>query len=160
MSSDQIEEEEVIQDIQVKLPTTANLEPLKSKFFTGDMEGFKTELTNGKFTAFMGKYNFDSDYDGSPQFVVKNLLNGFPRQLEDKRKYLFVAFRCVKNGSTSSYSITSVWVTNCTLPFNEVIPEKYDDFTWTPINLTGDLTSVMDLVMRSDDENVMTAYLH
>ena len=160
-NTQQEEEEEEVQEVVVKLPITGSLEPAKTKFFSKDIAGFMAEITNGKFTVFTANYNFNTDYDGSPPFVVNNLIRGFVRQLEDKRKYLFAAFKCVKTGS--NYSITSVWVSNCTLPLSEVIPDKYDDFTWTPVDIT-DKTALENVVQAvtydPEDENVMVSHLH
>ena len=158
--TNQIEEEEEITEVAVKLPITGSLEPAKTKFFSDDIAGFTSEITNGKFTVFIADYKYNSDYDGTPKFVVNNLMNGFTRQLEDKRKYLFVAFKCIK--IESSYTITSVWISNCTLPISEVIPDKYDDFTWTSVNVTDthSIENVIKIVSKDDTENVITSYLH
>ena len=73
------EVEESYEEPVAKLPMTVSLEPCKSKFFGNDMEGFKSELANGKFQFYTATYKYSEDYDGRPSFVVNNLLNGFVR---------------------------------------------------------------------------------
>lgn len=154
--------EETFNDPITKLPTTLTLEPCKTKFFTGDMDGFKTELTNGKFKAFSSTYKYNDDYEGRPGFIVKNLVNGFVNQLDDKRKYLFVAFRCQK--IFDRYLITATWITNSILTIQEVVPDKYDDFTWEQLSLENpsDITRVMtDFRKEYETTNdLIVAYVH
>ena len=153
--------EETFEEPVTKFPTTMNMEGLKSKFFTNNMVGFSeefsTDLAMGKLRVFDAVYKFSSDYEDRPQFVVNNLLAGFVKQLEDKRKYFFTVFRCVKNGAC--YDIGSIWITNCTLPMKEVISDKYDDFDWTEIDLnTTSVNQIVNNFMGNGD--VTTVYLH
>jgi hypothetical protein len=160
--ADQEEIEETYDEPVSKLPITVSLEPCKSKFFTADHTGFVEELKSGKFRVFSAVYNYNDDYEGSPAFVVKNFVNGLIQQLDDKRKYLFVSFKCTK--TESKYCITSTWITNCTLEMPELIPEKYEDFTWKQMDLTEEncFATILDsFVKKEDDESVIiTAHVH
>lgn len=153
--------EETFDEPVTKLPTTVNMEGLKSKFFTNNLVEFRAELAQhfgeGKLLVFDSVYKYNEDYDGKPEFIVNNLLGGFIKQLEDKRKYLFVVLKCTK--TDGNYRITGTWVTNCTLPMEQIVPDKYDDFDWTPVDTTGDVVeSVLDRFTNKDEFNV--AYLH
>lgn len=151
------EKEETYEEPVAKFPITTSLEPCKSKYFSGDIDGFRTDLLSENFKIFCGNYRYSDDYEGRPTFVVNNLLNGFVNQLEDKRKYLFTAFRYTK--PDDKYNITSCWITNCTIPLQELIPDKYDDFVWTKIEITNLNTICDDFFKKnSEDENII--YLH
>ena len=152
--------EETYEEPVAKIPITVSLEPCKSKFFGDDLDGFKSELTNGKFKVFTSNYKYSDDYDGRPSFIINNLLNGFVKQLEDKRKYLFVGFRATK--TDNKYTITGAWITNCTVPMADVVLDKYEDFNWTDVDVTNanDVTIVLQILDRTKDDNVLTSYLH
>lgn len=155
-------EEELFEDPVVKYPITVSLESCKSKFFTDDSDGFYKEITSGKFTVYHTTYNYNDDYDGRPDFIVKNLLNGFPRQLEDKRKYLFTVFRCTKLGD--KYNITATWITNCTLSMDQLIPNKYADFAWSKMDLNNNnnIDAIIKDFHKNEDDStvVIVSYLH
>ena len=153
------EAEENYADPTIKLPITTSLEACKTKFFAGDREGFIAELVSGKFKLYSSIYKYSDDYDGRPYFVVNNLLNGFVRQLEDKRKYFFTAFRCQK--TDDKYTITGYWITNCTLTMAEIIPDKYEDFDWTEIQPIDDNYKMfIELFFNTDAEGLTVTYLH
>src|SRR5947199_8006502 len=78
---------------KLKYPITISLEQCKNKFFNNEYVQFGEELKKNNFKIYIGKYKYSSDYDGKPIFIIKNLLNGFCQQLDDKRKYLFVLFK-------------------------------------------------------------------
>ena len=155
------EVEETFEEPIAKLPTTVNMEGLKSKFFTSNLVELKTELTqhftNSKLKVFDAVYKYNDDYDGKPEFVVNNLLRGFIRQLEDQRKYLFVVFKCTK--TDGNYRITGTWITNCMLPLEQIVPDKYEDFDWTQVETNDEaVATVMDRFAKKDEFNVV--YLH
>jgi len=74
----------------IKLPDTTPLEICKIKFFAGDLDSFSSELVAGNFNIYHGEYIYSSDYDERPPFIVRNLVNGFVHQLDDKHKYLLI----------------------------------------------------------------------
>ena len=151
------EVEENYSDTIIKVPINAILENCKLKLFANDKEGFLAELSTGKFKMYNGTYKYSSDYNGKPFFIINNLLNGFVIQLQDRRKYLFTAFRCENVDGT--YNITSHWITNCTLPMAELIPDKYDDFDWTELeNNVDNYNKMVELFMTKSCEGL--TYLH
>lgn len=155
-----MEEEETFEEPVAKIPITASLEPCKGKFFSKDIDGFVEEIKSMKFKAYSATYNYASDYDTSPAFILSNLLRGFCQQLDDKRKYLFVCFK--SKVVDKKCIIESTWLTNCVDPLENVIPDKYDDFTWSPIDLSQNVPSVIDgFTKEEDNENLIAiSYLH
>ena len=153
-------QEETFEDAPTKYPIMGSLESLKSKYFNKVYEEFRSELLLKKFPVFTASYKFVDDFNNKPDFIIKNLLNGFCQQLEDKRKYLFVRFIC-RETHEKSYILESFWITNSTLPLKEIIPDKYDDFTWNEINYSEE--SQINLVINqftSEDDYIATSYLH
>ncbi len=154
-------QEENYQDPEVKFPTTGSLEPCKSSFFTGDLILFMKELTSGKYRIYFTEYRYSSEYDGSPTFILDNLLRGFVQQLEEKRKYLFTGFKCTKN--INGYNISGIWITNCTLPMEQIAHGKYDDFEWEELdaNINAHSEKMLRVLQRESSTNVVaTSYLH
>lgn len=153
--------EETFEEPVTKIPITASLEPCKSKFFANDMKAFEAEISCGKFRLFETTYKYNEDYDGSPEFVVKNFVNGMIKQLEDKRKYLFVAFKCTKNNG--KHVLTASWITNVTIPMEELVNDKYSDFEWTELDINNNcnISNVCTQFSRDQPGNVLVmAYLH
>jgi hypothetical protein len=154
--------EETFEEPVSKLPITASLEPIKTKFFAGDNNSFNSELKNGKFKVFETEYKYNDEFDGRPEFFVKNLINGFTKQLEDTRKYLFVAFKCFK--TNGGYIVKAIWICNCTLPMEEVISDKYNDFTWNQLDMTieNDVLKVENHFKKDDcaQDVLIVTYLH
>lgn len=150
--SEQLEKEPV-----AKFPTTGSLEPFKIKFFSQDNQ-YMEDLKDGKFQVFFTKYKYSDEYAGKPTFVINNLISGFVQQLESKRKYLFISFKCTKD---PTYNIEGVWITNCTLSMDQIVPEKYDDFEWEELKMDKeeDCDRLTDL-LKKDTDTVTNCYLH
>ena len=154
-------EEETYQEPETKFPTTGSLEPCKSKFFAGDTISFMEELRSGRYRIYFTEYRFSNDYESSPTFVVDNLLRGFVQQLEDRRKYLFTGFKCIR--INESYTINGIWITNCTLPMEQIVAGKYDDFEWEELDITilAHAEKMLRVLLKEPSTNVIaTSYLH
>ena len=153
-------DDEVYEEPVAKFEITCSLEPIKKKFFEHNIDAFRTELTSNSYRAFLAEYSYSNDYEGSPQFVVNNFLNGFVQQLEQERKYLFMGFRCVKDNFT--YSIQSAWITNTKIPMSELIKDKYDYFIWRDLNLSleDDMIRLLTVLSQEDDPRITNVYLH
>ncbi|XWV24672.1 putative ORFan [Tupanvirus deep ocean] len=160
--ADDKEIEETFEEPTTKLPITVSLEPCKKKFFDGDMEAFTTEVKSGKFKVYSGEYVDAADYEGRPEFIVKNLVNGFSHQLESKRKYLFTAFKCTK--TDGKYNISAVWICNCTLPMDQVVPEMHTYFTWEELDIKNEthFDKLSSTFVKNDNQEnvVIVSYCH
>lgn len=156
------EVEETFEPVKIVFPVKANLESCKIKFFNKDYENFKEDVKSNKYTIYSAEYNYMDEFNGKPKFIINNLLNGFTQQLENKRKYLFVVFKCFEMDN-KLYKLTSTWITNVTVNLKEVIPDKYDDFNWNQIN-NDDVPSVDNYIKQfenfEEENQVAISYLH
>ena len=155
------EVEETFEDPVSKFVTSGSLEPCKSKFFSGDIISFMDELRTGRFRIYFTQYKYIHDYQNCPNFILDNLNRGFVQQLDDKRKYLFAGFKCVKNNDT--YHIFGIWICNCMVPMENVVSDKYDDFEWEEldVNIPAHVEKLLRTLSREPSTNVISLkYLH
>jgi len=131
VKEDEEEEENYEEPIQ-KFDTITNMEELKRAFFNNDYEIFESQLKNNQFKYYKANYKYNSDKDGAPEFLAKNLLGGFVRNFDDYRKYFMICFRCFKLDSEEvKYEYNSLWIVNTNEPINNVIGNifwEYFDF--------------------------------
>lgn len=161
MEEDQ-EPEETFEEQKPKIPITVSMEPLKNKFFGKLYDEFKEDLKSGNYKFFIGDYKFASDQSGRPSFVVKNFTTGFIQQIDDLRKYLLVKLQCIEV-MEKEYQFKSIWISNCKIPFNELVGDKYEDFDWTEIEMTDSegFDKLCESMIEEDESNVViTSYLH
>jgi hypothetical protein len=132
---DEEEEDESYEEVKAKFNTITNMEDIKRAFCNKEYETFETLIQPHEFKYYQVQYKYASDKDGAPDFVAKNLVRGFVRNLEDSRKYLFAGFRCVLTDSANKiYSYPSLWIVNSTDPVEKIIGSMYDDFEFVPVN--------------------------
>lgn len=70
------------------------MEDIKRAFFNKEYDTFETLIKQHPLRYYRASYNYASDKDGAPEFVAKNLVKGFVRNLDDFRKYFITGFRC------------------------------------------------------------------
>ncbi len=131
---DDEEEEESYEEVKVKFNTITNMEDIKRAFCNKEYDTFETLIQPHPFKYYNVQYKYASDKDGAPEFVAKNLVRGFVRNLEDSRKYLFAGFRCVLvDPANKIYSYPSLWIVNSTDPVEKIIGSMSEDFDFVPV---------------------------
>jgi hypothetical protein len=145
-------EEEKLIEKKVQYNTITNLEEMKRQFFTNELSKFREEISKHKLTFAKGKYKYNSDKNGAPEFVATNLVRGFINQLDDSvRKYFMICFRCYKNGE--NYEYESFWILNTTDDPKNIVGDLYDDFEFTLI-LENDINDFLtDLEKKITEDN-------
>jgi len=139
--------------------TFNNMEDLKRAFFNNEIDTFIKMCREQKYLFFEGAYNYNSDMDGRPKFVATNLVSGFVRNLEDKRKYFLNCFRCYAN-EDGTYTYSSYWIVNTDASISEVTEKFSDDFTFTQVENDG-LDAFLQKFQKSTEENMINeVYLH
>jgi len=156
------EKEESFEDPVKKFSTILNLEDIKRAFFNKEYEMFETLIKQHPLKYYRASYNYASDKDGAPEFVAKNLVKGFVRNLDDFRKYFITGFRCFSNIDTTgckTYLYPSLWIVNSNDKLDDIIGSLYDDFTFIEEN---DIDSFLQDFRKLDDvDNLLDeAYLH
>ena len=154
------EEEENYETCQKKFSTITNMEEIKRAFFNGDYEIFESQLKNNQFKYYKVNYKFNSDKDGAPEFVAKNLLGGFVRSFDDYRKYFMICFRCYK--IQDNYEYESLWIVNTNEPINNIIGDViYENFDYEELNELDKF--IEDFKKLNDLENtncIAESYVH
>lgn len=137
------DEEETFEEVKPKFNTITNMEDIKRAFCNKEYETFESLVQAHEFKYYHVQYKYASDKDGAQEFVAKNLVRGFVRNLEDYRKYLFVGFRCVlTNPEIRTYSYPSLWIVNSTDPVANIIGSLYEDFEFVEVT-SGNLAQFM-----------------
>jgi len=132
---DDEEEEETFEEVKPKFNTITNMEDIKRAFCNKEYDVFESLVQAHPFKYYRVQYKYASDKDGAPEFVAKNLVRGFVRNLEDYRKYLFVGFRCVLTDQENKlYSYPSLWIVNSTDQVADIIGSLYDDFEFVEVS--------------------------
>jgi hypothetical protein len=164
---DENNKEESYEDPVKKFSTITNLEDIKRAFFNGEYEQFETLIkTQVGLKYYFATYNYASDKDGCPEFIAKNLVKGFVRNLDDFRKYFIIAFRCFsrKEEGIKKYSYPSLWILNSNDGLGNIIGSLYEDFTFVEemdISLFLREFRKINVDNENDDTNLLDeAYLH
>lgn len=153
--------EETFEAPKTAFPTFGNLENCKRAFFTKDYETFEKELGDKHYLFFRVSYKHSSEeMDGKPEFIARNFLGGFVKELDDFRKYFFCVFRCVKpDRDESKYQYDSLWIVN-TSELDKVYGDRKNDFCWTHVSRDEFKTFVSEF-KPTDKENVIAEkYVH
>jgi hypothetical protein len=159
--------EESYEDPVKKFSTITNLEDIKRSFFNAEYDQFETLIKSQVgLKYYFATYNYESEKDGCPEFVAKNLVKGFVRNLDDFRKYFIICFRCFsrKEEGIKKYSYPSLWILNSNDELRDIIGSLYEDFTFVEdLEITSFLRDFrkIDLDNENDDTNLLDeAYLH
>ena len=155
---DEVDEDE-LEPPKPKFDCITNMEDIKRAFFNKDYEVARTMIMAQPFKFFEVNYKYNSDKDGAPDFVARNLLKGFVRNFDDYRKYFMICFRCHKVGS--NYEYKSKWIVNTNEPINNVIGSLYDDFEFNEVNSEiEDFVKSMEKLDENTDGLIGEAYVH
>ena len=150
-------EEENYEEPQKNFSTITNMEDIKRAFFNKDYQLFNELVNNFKFKYYRATYKYSSEKDGAPEFIAKNLVKGFVRNLDDYRKYLMVCFRCYKN-ENNNYSYPSLWIVNSNDDIKDIIESIYDDYIYVEEN---DISTFLQNIQKVEDENcIVESYVH
>jgi hypothetical protein len=150
-------EEENYEPVKKNFSTIANMEDIKRAFFNKDYQLFNELIKNFNFKYYRVEYKYSNEKDGAPEFIAKNLVKGFVRNLDDYRKYFMICFRCYKN-ENNSYSYPSLWIVNSNDDIKDIIESIYDDYIY---NEETDIESFLRDIQKIDDEKcIEEAYVH
>ena len=153
----QDEEDEKYEIPEKKFSTITNMEDIKRAFFCKDYELFNELIKQFNFRYFRAEYKYSSEKDGAPEFIAKNLVKGFVRNLDDYRKYFMVCFRCYKN-ENNNYSYPSLWIVNSNDDIKDIIESNYDDYNYIE---EKDIVTFLQNMQKVEDENcIEEAYVH
>jgi hypothetical protein len=123
------DEDESFENPKISFSTiSSNFEELKRLFFNSEYEKFEELMVSNenKLLCYNVNYKYSSDKDGQPEFIAKNLLNGFVKKIEGFEKYFLICFRCFKHEAT--YDYPSLWIVNTSDPIFNVIDLTDFDF--------------------------------
>lgn len=163
-------DEETFVEKKKTYPTFNNMEELKRSFCNDEMDTFHKLCREQKYLFFEGNYKYASDMNGKADYVAKNLVAGFVRNLEERRNYFFNCYRCYTNtnantntnsdADANTYSYTSLWIVNTDSDLMEVTEGCVDDFVLTKVE-PGDLDRFLEKFQKSKEDNLLKeAYLH
>jgi len=139
--------------------TFSNMEDVKRACFNNQFESFKQLCDEQGYLFYEGEYNYNSDMDGKPDFVAGNLVTGFVRNLDDKKKYFLNCYRCYAN-EDNTYRYVSYWIVNTDSPLTEVTKGCSDDFTMTKVE-KDNLDEFLQKFQASTEDNLVNErYLH
>lgn len=154
------EEDENYEDIKKEYPIIVNLEELKRSFFSQENEEhrpFETILQENNFKYYRVCYKYSEDMDNRPEYMAKNLNNGFVQRFDEYRKYLFSCFRCMKN--ENKYEYYSYWLYNSMEDINKVFDGMIDDFRINEIK-NEEFVKNFNRMDENDENLINEKYLH
>ena len=129
------EDNDNFEDTKKVFNTITNMEDIKRAFFNNELSLFEELVLQHPFKYYSSNYKYNNEKDGSPDYIAKNLLKGFVRNLEDFRKYLFVCFRCnIIDLENKKYEYKSLWIVNSNDSLKDIIGDIYDDFEFNEMN--------------------------
>ena len=154
------EDDDTYNDPVKKYNTITNMEEIKRAFFNKDYEVFENLVKEHDFKYFSADYKYSSDKDGSPEYIAKNLVKGFVRNMDDYRKYFLTCFRCYIEG-TKKYKYPSLWIFNSNDKLEDVLGSLYEDFDFLEINDGEDLFKKIRKTDYDENSNLLEeAYVH
>ena len=160
IKNEEIEEEDNYNDPIKKYNTITNMEDIKRAFFNKDYELFENLVKEHDFKYFSASYKYCSDKDSSPEYIAKNLIKGFVRNMDDFRKYFLTCFRCYIEGD-KKYKYPSLWIFNSTDKLEDVLGNLYEDFDFLEINDGEDLFKKIRRTDYDESNNLLEeSYLH
>jgi len=160
IKKEEIEEEDNYDEPNKKYSTITNMEDIKRAFFNKDYELFENLVRQHDFKYFSANYKYSSDKDGSPEYIAKNLVKGFIRNMDDFRKYFLICFRCYIEG-TKKYNYPSLWIFNSNDKLEDVLGSLYEDFDFLEINDGEDLIKKIRRTDYDENSNLLEeSYVH
>jgi hypothetical protein len=160
IKKEEIEEEDNYNDPIKKYSTITNMEDIKRAFFNKDYELFENLVKEHDFKYYSANYKYSSDKDGSPEYIAKNLIKGFVRNMDDFRKYFLTCFRCYIEGD-KKYNYPSLWIFNSNDKLEDVLGNLYEDFDFLEINDGEDIFKKIRRTDYNESSNLLEeSYLH
>lgn len=110
----------------------------------GNLEALKRAVCNKEYDEvakllapyklYVADYAFADEFEGRPDFIIKNKNRGFIQSdiLERKRQYVFVAFSCYK--ADGKVQFKSFWVVNSNDSLEAILEGDYENFKFTPVS--------------------------
>jgi len=152
------EDDEVPVDKKPSYPTLGNMEDLKRSFCNNELDEFKKFVGEQPYLFYRANYKFADDMDGKADYVARNFVKGFIKNLDDYRKYFFNCFRCYDKDK--KYSYPSWWIVNTTTELATVLGDYVDDFTFTQVP-TDEVEQFLQEFQKVPEDTVLAeAYLH
>jgi len=164
-ANDDGDEEESFEESKKSYTIIHNMEDIKRAFFNKEYESFEELIKQHEFIYYKVSYKYSSDNDRKPDYVARNLLNGFGRALDDYRKYLLVCFRC-KEYEPAKYEYNSLWIVNTKDDLKTVIGSFYYDFDFqlqtfdVENNITHFLEEFRKKKIGGDTNIIGETYIH
>lgn len=158
-------DEEVFEEPKAKFSTITNMEDLKRAFCNRQYDEFESLCKSNGFKYFTANYKYSSDKDGAQEFVARNLVKGFVRNMDDLRKYLFVCFRCHQTDQVNRiYSYPSMWIFNSNDSLKLVLGDMYEDFNFVEVSNLDQVSNFLNqfrkLNQDLETDLVDEQYLH
>jgi len=163
------DEDEDVVETKKTYKTFRNMEELKRAFCNNEYDRFKelclVQDENPPYLFYEATYKNSADMDDKPDYVAKNLVTGFVRNLENARPYFFNCYRgyAKDDDYLNRYTYTSLWIVNTDTPLAEVTDGCSDDFTFVQIdrNDADTIQKFLAKFERSTEPNLIKeAYLH
>jgi hypothetical protein len=131
-NQDDLENENFDEPVR-KFHLIANMENIKRAFFNNDYNLSEELMKEHPFKFYNVSYRYSSEKDAAPEFIAKNLLKGFVRNMDDYRKYFMICFRCYSL-ENSTYDYPSLWIVNSEDNISDIIGSIYEDFIFTEVD--------------------------
>jgi len=153
-------EEENFEEPKITINTITNMEDIKRSFFNKEYAEFNTLIKAHNFSYYTANYKYSSDNDNKPDYIAKNLVGGFVRNIEDFSKYFLTCFRCYKNGSNFDYP--SLWIVNIDpeKTISDVIGTIYDDFEFTKVDDPTEFLLELEKKQDLNENLLIEKYVH
>ncbi len=163
--SEDIEDNEDIDDVKPVFSTITNMEDIKRTFFNKDYELSFNLIKQHPFKFYEANYKYSNDYAGSPDFVARNLIRGFVQGFEDYRKYFMVCFRCILvNKDIIEYKYPSYWIVNSNDDLHTILGSTYNDYEFVAIKEEEAINKMFKNMEKNENNNDDTLigeiYLH
>ena len=162
---DNEDDDDLIKEVKPVYSTITNMEDIKRAFFSKEYETSQQLIIQHPFKFYEVSYKYESDNNGRPGYVAKNLLRGFVQGLDNYRKYLMVCFRCVLiNKERNEYAYPSYWIVNSNDDIKMMLGSLYDDYNFMEVEGYDDVKKMLKIMEKNEDENNDTligeCYLH
>ncbi len=127
-------------------PSTFNLDTAKRRFNELKKDGksyfdteFEEQFDKEKFSLWKFQYNNFRDLDNKPDFMVKNLINGFKQNLpKGANQHLFGVINLI-SPMDGNWIIEGALIVRGKELSQELLDDMYDSFTWTSNACLNDL---------------------
>jgi hypothetical protein len=150
------DEEELVKEIKPVFSTITNMEDIKRAFFSKDYDLFHELIKDVPFKFYKANYKYANDNDGKPEYVAKNLLQGFVQGLDDYRKYFLTCFRCLlyyHEKVERRYIYPSYWIVNSNDDLNTILGSIYDDYEFTLLVNEEQINKMLTKMEKITEEN-------